>query len=77
MSVVLITGASRGIGRAMVERFAREGCTVVACARGEAGLAELRVDAVSYTHLDVYKRQVSKPSLATHRFGIWLRLAGM
>ena len=44
MSVVLITGASRGIGRAMVERFAREGCTVVACARGEAGLAELRVD---------------------------------
>ena len=44
MSVVLVTGASRGIGRAMVARFAREGCTVIACARGEAGLAELRAD---------------------------------
>ena len=44
MSVVLVTGASRGIGRAIVARFLREGCRVVACARGEAGLAELKAD---------------------------------
>ena len=44
MSVVLVTGASRGIGRAIVARFVREGCTVVACARGSAGLAELKAD---------------------------------
>ena len=44
MSVVLVTGASRGIGRAIVARFLREGCVVVACARGEAGLAELKAD---------------------------------
>lgn len=44
MSVVLVTGASRGIGRAIVVRFVREGCNVIACARGEAGLSELKAD---------------------------------
>ena len=44
MSVVLVTGASRGIGRAIVARFVRAGDTVVACARGAAGLAELKRD---------------------------------
>lgn len=40
--VVLITGATRGCGRAMVERFVEAGHTVVGCGRSESLVAELR-----------------------------------
>ena len=36
--VALVTGASRGIGRATALRFGSEGCNVAICARGEDGL---------------------------------------
>jgi NADP-dependent 3-hydroxy acid dehydrogenase YdfG len=44
MSSVLITGASRGIGRAVATEFARRGHRVVATARDPRTLAELRVN---------------------------------
>jgi NAD(P)-dependent dehydrogenase (short-subunit alcohol dehydrogenase family) len=38
----IVTGASRGIGRAISLRLAREGARVVLCARDEAALSEVR-----------------------------------
>lgn len=37
---VLVSGGSRGIGRAIVEAFLQEGAQVAFCARGEAGVRE-------------------------------------
>ncbi len=41
MKTVAVTGASRGIGRSVAEKFAREGWAVIAIARDAAALAEL------------------------------------
>jgi len=42
--VVVITGASAGVGRATVQRFARDGAAIALVARGEAGLEGARRD---------------------------------
>jgi NAD(P)-dependent dehydrogenase (short-subunit alcohol dehydrogenase family) len=41
---VLITAASRGIGLAVAQTFADNGCDVAICARGDAGLESARKD---------------------------------
>ena len=40
--VVVVTGVTRGLGRAMAEGFAARGHTVVGCGRSEADLGSLR-----------------------------------
>ena len=50
---VLITGASRGIGRLAVERFARGGWSVIAGVRDPATLEPFDVAGVEVVHLDL------------------------
>ncbi|MCH7705190.1 MAG: SDR family NAD(P)-dependent oxidoreductase, partial [Planctomycetes bacterium] len=55
-SVVVVTGAGRGIGRAISERFGREGWQVVAASRTVAELEETRrsiEDAGGRCHIQV------------------------
>lgn len=40
--LILITGISRGLGRAMAEEFIRAGCTVFGCARNTEAIAHFR-----------------------------------
>src|SRR5215472_14800287 len=41
---VLITGVSRGLGRAMADEFARQGHTVLGCGRSKHGLGQMAVN---------------------------------
>lgn len=85
---VVITGASSGVGRAVAEAFALEGCNVVLAARGKEGLDEvvqlchdLEVNAVAVP-TDVSKEEdvknlVAKALEYNGRIDYWVNNAGV
>jgi 3-oxoacyl-[acyl-carrier protein] reductase len=66
--VAVITGGSRGIGRATALRFAEEGCNIAICARGQEGL-DKTLDELREHNVQVFGQtaDVSKPG-DTERF---------
>ena len=63
--VVIITGAARGVGRAMVGTFVAQGAQVVATDRDAAGLAET---CAAFPKVIALAADVSTPEGAEQRF---------
>ena len=64
--VAIVTGASRGIGRAIAERLCREGANVALCARSREALAEAqrRLEALGAGKVLVIEADLTEPAAA-------------
>lgn len=78
--VVLITGASRGMGLAMVKRFQQEGYRVAGCATTEAGAKESGADfafACDVASRDSVKAGIDATLRALGRLDVVINSAGL
>ena len=60
--LAVITGASKGIGRAIVEKFASEGFEIAVCSRSMTNLVELKnaIESKFETQIHIFTADVSK-----------------
>lgn len=68
-AVALVTGGTRGIGRAIVERFAAEGATVVFTGRSEQSVAEASAGLAGQGAVDGYACDVRHYEAVADLFG--------
>jgi len=66
--VAIVTGSSRGIGRAIAERLCREGAHVALCARNAKFLAEAReaLEGLGMGRVLTIQTDLTKPTAAAH-----------
>jgi NAD(P)-dependent dehydrogenase (short-subunit alcohol dehydrogenase family) len=68
--LIVLTGATRGLGRALVDRFAEMGHTVVGCGRSESKVAALRRAHAAPNRFDIV--DVSNDARVAAWAGSWL-----
>ncbi|ANQ48215.1 SDR family oxidoreductase [Flammeovirga sp. MY04] len=57
--MIVVTGGSKGIGRAIVEKFAKDGIDVAVCARNLESLQELKDQLSQYAEIHIFQADVS------------------
>jgi short-subunit dehydrogenase len=78
---IIITGGTRGLGKAMAESFVKEGANVIVCARSEEDLKDLP-ESINGIKADVTKEEEMKnlAEATIEEFGqidIWINNAGI